>query len=342
MRALKVLAVMAAIVFAIPALADDDHEGFFIELEGALLTPGNVNTPVVNSVPADSGLSGSSAAFANVLVGTDFDDVATGGLTVGYSWGEQGRLSVSYWSYSDDTNAVGSVGGYGTADNYNWFTIGPAASWFYTFYYDVDFNFTQEIEASTIDIAWGNTLHPNDNVAIDLGVGLRIAEFEDDIAGTYVTSYGGANASTFLAGRNVDSSGFGFTGSLGARRSFNDTVALSSSLRVGFITTDVDSTQFAVDVDGYYSVAGALWTQVVEQEDEVSVQLEFSTDVEFRITDGIDLAVGYHYRNWSDMGQFTGSRATNGTDDQAGAILLGEDRDHLAWSGPRVRIRFRF
>ena len=62
MRATKAFVILAALLVGLPVLADDDHKGFFLELGGSLLTPGNVNTPIAVSLPEDFALCCSGSA----------------------------------------------------------------------------------------------------------------------------------------------------------------------------------------------------------------------------------------------------------------------------------------
>lgn len=335
---LAILAV-ALVTTCIPAMADgDDHEGFFIELEGAFSHSGNTGAVVAATGPSDSQICCGTGPFANTLAATDVEDGVDPKITLGYSWGAKGRLSVTYWSFSEDDRSLGLAGGY---PEYTWFGIGPAASWYYSFYYEIDWDFTQEVEADSIDLEWSNTVRAGDHVTVDLGVGARVANYDEMIVGRYILDPSGS-AYMMPAQRVIEGDGFGLTGSIGVNHEVGDRVNLSSDLRVGFIQTDVDTTQQITDADGYYSPSGTVWLESNSLSDETSLQIEFDAGIDFEITEMIDVGVGYTYRSWSDIGDPTFSRSVVGTDDQAGLRIVGEDRGTVSFSGPRIRVRFRF
>ena len=336
---IKALLVLVAMVVAMPVLAADDHEGFFLELEYSLLTPGNVNTPIATSSASFNSLSIGNSV--NDVAWTNWDDAADPGFTVGYSWGSRGRLSVSYWSYSDESQSSGTF----NLPNYNWFGIGPTSLIGVSYYfYPFSWDFQQDIDASSIDVNYEVSRHPNDDLTVNLGVGLRVADFEDEVQGTYTIPVPPlvTNCVTcrLPAVRTIDSDGFGFTGTIGVDYDLNALVGISTEMRVGFVTTDVDSSHFIIDLDGYYYTAGTLWVESNSAEDQVSLMMEFGADVTFQISDMIRLDVGYVYRSWSDIAEPNLSRG--GVTSASPPVILGEDRNRFAWSGPRFNLSFRF
>ncbi len=320
------------------AAGGDAHEGFFIELEGAFSNSGNTGAVVTATGPSDGQLCCGGTPIANTLAMTDVEDGVDPKITVGYSWGAKGRLSVTYWSFSEDDRSSGVAGGY---PEYTWFGIGPAASWGYSFYYEIDWDFTQKVEADSIDIDWTTTVKAGEHVTVDLGVGARIANYDETIDGLYILDPSGS-AYMMPARRMIAGDGFGFTGSVGVSHELGNRFGLSSLLRVGFMQTDVDTTQQITDTDGYYSSSGTVWLESNSLGDETSLQIEFDAGIDFDITEKIDVGLGYTYRSWSDIGSPTFSRSVFGTDDQAGLRIVGEDRGAVSFSGPRIRVRFRF
>ncbi len=339
------LAVGALIVFAPAALAahDPDRKGWFIDLGGAGVTPGNVNTPILFSAPADGALSGGSGDFASEVEWMDFDSDFAFRVGGGYSWGKQGALQVSYWEYSDTGSSDGFSDSYyyGSGDNYNWFGVGPTAAFGYSFYYPVEWDFEQEIEARTVDVEYTRTHQMNSPLVLTWGVGLRFAEFDEDVTGEYLVDPGVGNY-RFPAERNLDGDGWGFTGSVGAGYDFNDYFGLATNLRVGFINSDVDATHEITDVDGYYAAAGATWSEEASVEDEVANTVDFDFDLTFHLMEHLDIDVGYGYTTWTDLPTSPLSRALFGTDDQAGFVIPGENRDRISFSGPRLRFKIKF
>jgi len=272
----------------------DDHEGFFIALEGAFSSSGNTGAVVTATGPSDGQLCCGGTPIANTLAMTDVEDGVDPKITLGYS-----------------------------------------------FYYEIDWDFTQKVEADSIDIDWTTTVKAGEHVTVDLGVGARIANYDETIDGLYILDPSGS-AYMMPARRMIAGDGFGFTGSVGVSHELGNRFGLSSLLRVGFMQTDVDTTQQITDTDGYYSSSGTVWLESNSLGDETSLQIEFDAGIDFDITEKIDVGLGYTYRSWSDIGSPTFSRSVFGTDDQAGLRIVGEDRGDVSFSGPRIRVRFRF
>jgi hypothetical protein len=339
---------LAALAFFSAAFADDqDHEGWYVEVEVASSTPGNVNTPVLTSVAADGARGGGGTPpFENEVFLTDFDADASFRVGVGHSWGKKGRLQVTYWSYSSDEDLSGFAPSYYVSggNNYNWFGIGPTSSIGYTFYYDTDFDVNQEIKASTIDVEFLRDTSPGENVTITWGIGLRIASFEDEIRGRYLSTTNGPTTYEFPVSREIDSDGVGVTGSVGVEYMFGqgDRVGISSRLRVGFLTADVEASHSVTDLDGYDMTAGSVWRESAEREDETATTLEYEANVVIRLAEKLSLDVGWASQTWTDLAQVPLNRTFDTTGDQTPGVLLDEGRDRISWSGPRIRARIRF
>lgn len=333
--ALMTSAIAVLVLLAAPAArAADDHKGFYILADAALATPGNTNTAILSSGLEDGGQTGS---FDSEVVWMDWDDDLAWNLGFGYSFGEKGRIQVSYWSYSGEADIDGTGP---DNNNYSWFNIGPVASVGYSFYetpFDYDFN--QEIDATALDIDFLRTTHLNSPVTVDWGVGLRILSFEDSVEGSYVDDSG----NRFPASRLIESDGFGFSGTLGVGYDFNNRFGVSTGMKVGFVVSDVDAETEVTDQDGYYHTAGFTHTAAVDgMDDEVAFTLDFNASLNIQIVDAFHIDVGWFFTQWTDMPENNLGREVFGTDDQAGMRLNGEGRDRITWSGPRIAGVWKF
>ena len=341
-----VCVLIAAGLAVAPALAaETDHTGWYLEVEGASATPGNVNTPLLVSQAPLFG----AGPFENETIFSDFDSSVAYRIGFGYSWGKKGRLQVTYWSYSDETSTSAFVPAYGgTGSNYNWFTIGPIAAWgagyYGTNYYDTTIDIEQEIEASTIDVEFRRPVTMgSENMTVEWGIGMRIASFEDEVRGNYFVDY--STGYNFPVSRQVDSDGIGFTASLGVEYLFPSKVlGMSSNLRVGFLTSDIDASHSAIDQDGYYATAGAIVRESSSSEDEVANTIDFDANILFHAGDHLEFDVGWFFTTWSDLAQVSLSRGQglSGTSFIQAPDLGDDNRDRISWSGPRARVRFRF
>ena len=338
------------LIIVTPAAASDaDHKGWYLAVEAASTTPGNVNTPLMASTPGYYAIGGSMDIESNVEY-MDFDSDVSGRVTLGYSWGKSGRLQVTFWDYSDD-EAKSGFSAYYPSYRVNFFTIGPLSNFYngsYYYYSDMSFDMTQELEATTVDIEF---LRPvsmeSENLTVTWGIGLRYTSFEDEVVGEYVLDPLGLGPGTFRfpVTREVESDGIGMTGSMGVEYTFpSRLLGISSNLRVGFIVSDVDSNHSITDLDGYYS--GYTVSQSVSMEDEVGNTVDFEANLVFHANDRLDFDVGWFYSTWTGMSEVALSRTHPG----GGPIFLGgpgptipgEDRERITFSGPKVRARFRF
>lgn len=335
-RWLKVACLPAvAALLAAPALAiDTDDEGFYVAVAAALATPGNTNTAVAAESPIRGGLIGE--ANEADIVWTDWGHALSPGLGFGYSWGERGSLQVTFWEYSDDTREGGVIG-MPPYSSYTWWTIGPMSA-FSSFVplRTMEFDFTQEIDASTIDVEYLLSLSPAESLDVTWGFGLRLAQFEDRVEGDYLQNPNSPLRSR--AFRKVESDGIGLTGRVGLEHRFTELIGVRSDLRVGFLTAEVEARQ-AMDIllGGGYRVSEE---QTIE--DETAVTVDFDLSGRFRISDRVDLDVGWFYTAWGDMAQVPLSRSdlrdSSFSMNIGGVDIPGENRDRITWSGPRVAV----
>jgi len=338
---LWVMGTMLAGALLLPqlALADHhDHEGWYLEVEGASVTPGNVNTPLIASDPNFNALGGSLHASADVLY-SDINSSPAYAVGLGYSWGKMGRLEITWWNYSVDESATVSANNPG---QYNWFTIGPTASVGASYEYPVNLDLNHEIKAWTVDLEYKRTLNnKSENLHVSWGVGLRYAKFDEDVLGLYHVGPSTVD-STFPVARSVEGDGFGFTGSVEVEYDFPNTfVGLSTDLRLGFINADVDSSHLIVDLDGYSADPGASWSESSRMGDEVAQTIDFDANVVFHAGKRVDVDLGWFYKTWSDLPTVNLARAANATFN-SGPQLIGENRERISFSGPRLKVRFRF
>jgi len=331
----------AAIVLAPAAQAahDPDWQGWFFQLDGALVTPGNTNTATYMRGP-NALLGGFSGAESDVEWVDWEDDIAFRG-SIGYSFGSNGALRVSYWTYDDTAESEGSDYDYYGA---SWWTVGPVTNIALSYYFpgDTNWQFEQNIEASTFDIEYTRTKQVGNPLVLTFGVGIRIAEFTDTLEGQY--QLGTDPNVRFPASRSIDSDGFGITGSIGAEYDFSDMFGISSNLRVGFLTADVDMEHSVSDVSDY---AGALYypefTESQTIEDEIAMTWDFDINFTFHTGSFMDIEVGYLYSVWTDLPQFNLTRtqiSASADPIAAPPRIFGEERDHIGWGGPQLRLRF--
>ncbi|MFQ5701592.1 MAG: Lpg1974 family pore-forming outer membrane protein [Acidobacteriota bacterium] len=312
----------------VPAAQDPDWEGWFIDLDTALLTPGNTNTPVQSTTRPPF----ASRPVDTTVQWTDWDSDAAFRFGFGYSFGREGTLKVSYWNYDDSTSAGGSAPDY-TVGGYNWWTVGPVTNLDGSYYYAQQWQFNHDIEAETIDLEFTRSRAVSKPVLVTYGVGLRYASFEETVDGRYLVDPGGIDA-RFPASRHIDSDGFGLTGSLGVDYDFTEFLGIRTNLRVGFLTADIDAEQELTDLDSYSG--GGTIREEAHFNDEVATTIDFDVNLAFHTGPYLDVDVGWMFTTWSDLVQHNLSRSTQGLFGEP--TITGEDRDRINWSGARLRL----
>ena len=321
-----------AMLFLVPAARAElnlDWEGWIVELEGAILTPGGTDTALLTtgySFLAQQGETGTDWA--------DWDSSLALEVGLGYSWGRNGSLKVSYWSYDDDTNDRGSRYSYFI---YNFFTIGPVMNVYQTYIDPIAWNFDIDMEADTFDIEYSRTKRVGNPLVLTFGLGLRQASFEETVKGHYDQSTFGGPVVRLPAQRTVESDGIGFTGHIGADFDFNEWLAVRGNMRVGFLTSDLEA-EHSLDASGYYLPGYGLFRESEEFSDESSITLDFDVSVSFHTGPYLDVDVGWTSTTWWGLADvpLTGSDTAFPAD----PTLPDTSRDRLGWTGWMVRTRF--
>lgn len=343
------LPALAGLAFAALLLApaaqaahDPDWQGWFFQLDGALVTPGNTNTATFAQGP--SALGGGLLGFETEVDWVDWDDDVALRGSIGYSFGSMGAIRVSYWTYDDTQENNGTAYDYYGA---NWFTVGPVTNMSLSYYYlaDVAWDFEQTLEAEMWDLEYTRTKQIGNPLTLTYGAGIRIASFTDTLEGRYVIDPSIQNFD-FAASRSIDSDGFGITGNIGAEYEFSDLFGISSNLRVGFLTSDSDQEHEIADVDGYVLYAGSptypVFTESQSFEDEVAMTYDFDINFTFHTGGYFDIELGYFYSVLTDMPTFQLTRTWLPVSaDPLGSPpqIHGEDRENLSWGGPQLRVR---
>jgi hypothetical protein len=339
------LPALAGLAFAALLLApaaqaahDPDWQGWFFQLDGALVTPGNTDTATYMRGPnVPIGFNGAESEVEWV----DWDDDIALRGSIGYSFGSAGAIRVSYWTYDDtQENSGADYDIYGAA----WFTVGPVTNVAFSYYApsQTTWDFEQTIEATTWDIEYGKVREVGNTLNLMFGVGVRIAEFKDTLDGQYVLPDLDPN-DIFVASRTIDGDGIGITGSIGASYEFSDLFGISSNLRVGFLTADVDMEHSLFDKGdyaglGYYPT----FSESETIEDKVAMTMDFDINFTFHTGGFFDIEVGYMYSQWSGLPEFNLTRTFVPIGDPVFAVppeIAGEERDHMAWGGPQLRLR---
>jgi len=341
------LPALAGLAFAALLLApaaqaahDPDWEGWFIQLDGALVTPGNTDTATHMRTPT---AQGSLVGVESEVDWVEWDDDIAFRGSIGYSFGSKGAIRVSYWTYDDTTESEGAdYDAYGAS----WWTVGPITNIGFTYYYPADttWQFEQTLEAETWDIEYTRTKQVGNPLILTFGVGVRIASFTDTLEGVYSFDPIGDPNIRFPASRSIDSDGIGLTGSIGAEYDFSDMFGISSNLRVGFLTADIDM-EHSLSDQGDYSGLGAYpsFSESETFEDEIAMTYDFDINFTFHTGGFFDIEVGYLYSVWTGMPQFNLTRTWAPLGDPpvgAPPSIPGEDRDHIGWGGPQLRLRF--
>lgn len=167
-----------------PGIVMADYEPldswFFVYVEGGVATP--KSTDQIVGVVVDTG--GAGQIQSSTFVQPDWSSSPVFRVGGGFRWGGGSRVTVSYWQFDDDQSVVAD----GPAGGDMLFTVGPfiaTGSGFANSGSPGHADFTANIQAQTVDIAWGRLKTMGDFFDVEWSLGFRYAHFEETITGIY-------------------------------------------------------------------------------------------------------------------------------------------------------------
>ncbi len=204
-RIAVVLAVAAvACAFAPPASAADiDYKGWFVALDAALTQPTGLDQHYATQVDPTT--------HAQQFLFMDNDAGPSGEARIGYSWGQLGSLSLSYWTFDNDDSLTQSVNGqyiYPTVFGGYAYNNGGTYGLGYSLYFPVTYTVDSSVKANTLDLEYSRPMEAGDHFTVTWLAGLRSVTFEEDLAFDGADAYPGY-PTRYVQTRHIESDGVG-------------------------------------------------------------------------------------------------------------------------------------
>ncbi len=264
-------------LLAAPVVAADDDEGFHIGVQGSSVTLGNGD--LILGVPVDPVEFGPGGN----LVTIDFGSGTAVGGHLGWK-GSQGDLTLAFWSYDEDaaTTAIDPTNGFLPAF--------PNADFGDDFADRLDGS--SNTETTIVDLIWTRPFAEADHSHWSWSIGLRSWSLEQD---TLMTTDLDPGTDTFDDQVNLhsDADGIGLVAGIGASRELHKRLTGSANVRMAFLTGSID----ASNVEDAF---GSILTTVLDDADRNFLQLELEAQLAIRLGAGLDLILGYEFRQFED------------------------------------------
>jgi hypothetical protein len=330
------LAVAAfLVVFAGTGSANAQYEPldswYFIYLEGGVATP--KSTDQIVGIAIDPALA--DQIQTSTLIQPDWDSSPVFRVGGGYRWSGGSRITLSYWQFDDDQGVTADGPDLGNLV----YTIGPfldTGAGYNNMGDPGHADFTANIQAQTVDIAWGRQKMMSDFFDVEWSLGLRYAHFEETISGFYDD-----DASTGLAFGEVRWGAYKFNESemIGARAAvrgtyfITDRIAGTGSIGFSMLEGEVLSVSSFWDADA----GGRPAASASDVDDNRSGRIQ-ELDVGlmmFFMNDMLRIKIGYENSFWDGIPSDL-LRNTNGS-----VANLG-NRDDLSFSAYTLGLYLEF
>lgn len=298
-----------AALAAAPAIAGDNHEGWYIGIEGSGVAAGNADLTL--ATPTDgTGLPMGKALALDYGSGTAYK------FLVGFR-NANADCAISFWSYDEDDDLVAT-----SADGFlNALTIPD-----FGFDSSDDIAARGELESSIIDLTWARPIAKGDKSSFSWILGLRSWSLEQETEVIYDPATVGTDARVQV---QSEADGIGLVVGLGAKYDFTDRIWGSSSLRMAFLTGSMDTT-----LNG--NEFGLVYSAMLDGADRNFRQTELDTRINFNVVAGLDLFLGYEFKQFDESSE----RLFYMDDIQEGAVA--NDVKDISFSGISAGLSYTF
>ncbi|UCF80797.1 MAG: hypothetical protein JSV08_09915 [Acidobacteriota bacterium] len=313
------LTVAAFALFLAAPLFAYDAEGFFVTGDIQMLGPTNID----HSIGVIEDESGSADTYNKWQL--DYGSDLSFRLGGGYSWAEKGRLSLTYWDYSDDeverryldSSQYLDDSFFGTYVNSGYYLQGAS-----------------EIDATSIEIAFEKDRDFDNPWTLTWKVGLRYVDFEETVRLDWLDDLGSPYEWGYDL-RTIDASGIGPTVGIGGAHHFAErwSVVGNASLSYVFGDSETKGTEYN---------EWCCWgddTDNISHTDDSAAGLitDLNAGVNVNVWGGLDLALLYTFSSWEDL---VTNRLGNGDDiDDEMSFPI---RDNVTFHGLNLRFRWLF
>jgi hypothetical protein len=313
------LTIAAFALFLAAPLFAYDAQGFFVTGDLQMLGPANIDHSVAKIV--DESDQPNSIEQWQLDYGSDFAFRLGGG----YSWGKKGRLSVTYWDYSDDEMETRYL------DTSQYLDDSMFGRYLGSGYY---LRGMSEIDATSIEIAFEKDQDFEDPWTLTWKVGLRYVDFEEMVTLQWVDDLSSPGDFGYDL-RTIDADGIGPTVGIGGAYHFTDRWSLVGDVSLSYVFGDNDT------LGTEYRYEDCCWedTDNVSHTDGDAAGLITDLDlgVSANVWGGLDLGLFYTFSSWEDI-------VTNhlGNGDDIDDEISFPTRDNVTFHGLNLRFRWLF
>ncbi len=318
------------LLLAAPLFAYDD-EGFFVTGDLQMLGPANIDHSLGKIVDDETGSSDTYEQW-QLDYGSDFSFR----LGVGYSWGQKGRLSVTYWDYSDGEMETRSIES-GQYMNDTFFGTEVSGS------DDAAFRGSSEIDATSIEVAFEKDRDFDNSWTLTWKAGLRSVDFEEMLMLEWAEEFdcGAYSDEPCEVGydlRTIDADGIGPTVGIGGAHHFAERWSLVGNASLSYVFGDSDTKGTAWN-DNCVPGGSCPDTANISHTDGDAAGLitDLNLGVSANVWGGLDLGLFYTFSSWDDL-------VTNhlGNGDDIDDEISFPIRDNVTFHGLDLRFRWLF
>jgi hypothetical protein len=315
--------VAFALLLAAPLFAYDD-EGFFVTGDLQLLSPANIDHSL-GKITDESDQPNTQEQW-QLDYGSDFSFRIGGG----YSWGKKGRLSITYWDYSDDAVETRSL----SSSQYMEDTM--FGRYLEVNNYDYGLQGTSEIDATSIEVAFEKDQDFDDLWTLTWKVGLRYVDFEEMVRLDWAEDDPGDPYDHGYDVRTIDADGIGPTVGIGGAYHFTDRWSLISDVSFSYVFGDSETkgTEYYYNWDGGWEDTDNI---THTDTDAAGLITDLDLGVRANVWRGLDLSLLYTFSSWDDI-------VTNhlGNGDDIDHEISFPTRDNVTFHGLDLRFRWLF
>lgn len=326
MRKLPIMALVCLVLAAAPAPASE-LEGPFVFASVQMLEPTNVSMDVGRLEEDEVG-----GVDRGQRLAIDFSQELTPMLGFGYSWGDQGRLSISYWDFgSDESLSVAKGSG--------WSFIGPAFGDEFSEFDIEDSLQTRvsargEIEATQFALEFAKDHTFENEWTITWFSGLRYVQYEEKLLIEALWNDFGDIFTQQLRWKQ-ESDGYGATMGFGAAHHVTGTLSLRGALKLTYAWGEVKSSAYQElvfdEFDSFDEETG------VSTEDSSGLITDIELGLDWTLTDHFGFALMLTHSSWDDLVTRFNGPSEDGMDDTSLPT-----RDNVSFSGLSVVMRYTF
>ena len=328
--AIAVAITAVALAIAPPARAGDiDYKGWFVALDAALTQPNGLDQHYATEVDPTT--------HAQKFLFMDNGSGFSGQGDIGYSWGQLGSLSLSYWTFDNDDSLSQSVNGvyvYPTVFGGYAYNNGGSYGLGYTLYFPVTYEVTSKVKANKLDLEYSRPMEAGEHFTVTWLAGLRSVTWEEDLKFDGADAYPGY-PTRYVQTRHIKSDGVGLK--VGAVFDFGMTKHFSLQGRMAF--SFLQGTSEATTTQDAYALGNPVPNSdiLTVSQDHVSGEVR---DYDLRAVwswKTVDFYVGYGGSTWEglvkdptgDMVNFPATKAD------------GLDRSSMSFDSAHVGVVFR-